>query len=390
MAKHHDGFCLWSSRYTDHSVRSSKWQNGQGDVVRQFVDACHEGQMPAAFYLSPWDRHEPSYGDSPRYNQHFVNQLTEFRAALDEIFKTDLCAGRPAHGSNLRGNDPRFAAANVTDGNLDTYCATQVQVLKSGESLQTLQPVVRDSGSAQGQLPQARQPLDVLQPGIREAADKMQTAELAEVREVRQPSVRDFGVAERQVFDARQFLEDRQFIVGHVGVEVPKLTRLSILPRFPQQLSRDAGSIQVDPGNVREEVTSQKILRPTCSRQIRLAVVVTHLPVRLLNRLHRAPLLPRLLQLVGKPAESKTENQQREQQRSQAELKPAAAGMRGRGGGVRGDSAVGRDSKSDRSRSVVVSAGNHGGAEPGAAGELLFAAASCRSKAAGAKTGIGL
>ena len=274
-AKHHDGFCLWPSRYTDHCVRSSQWQNGRGDVVRQFVDACREQQMPAAFYLSPWDRHEPSYGDSPRYNQHFVNQLTEllttygpfaevwfdgacgegpngkrqeydwpsyygtirqleptaliaicgpdvrwvgnesgvarpgessvrdagahqdggasgkvwypaecdvsirpgwfyhasqddqvksvahlldiyfksvgrnsvlllnvppdragqisqfdaqrlseFRAALDEIFQTDLCAGRPVCGSSVRADDPRFAAANVTDGSLETYWAT--------------------------------------------------------------------------------------------------------------------------------------------------------------------------------------------------------------------------------------------------------------------------
>jgi alpha-L-fucosidase len=53
-----------------------------------------------------------------------AQRLTEFRAALDEIFKTDLCGGRPAHGSSIRGNDPRFAAANVTDGNLDTYWAT--------------------------------------------------------------------------------------------------------------------------------------------------------------------------------------------------------------------------------------------------------------------------
>ncbi len=76
-AKHHDGFCLWPSQYTDHCVRSSKWRAGHGDVVQQFVDACHEMNMPAGFYLSPWDRHEASYGDSPRYNQHFVNQLTE-------------------------------------------------------------------------------------------------------------------------------------------------------------------------------------------------------------------------------------------------------------------------------------------------------------------------
>ena len=72
-----------------------------------------------------------------------VQRLTEFRAALDEIFKTDLCAGRPAHGSNIRGNDPRFAAANVTDGNLDTYWATDDGVTTGSVeiALEAAQPV---------------------------------------------------------------------------------------------------------------------------------------------------------------------------------------------------------------------------------------------------------
>ncbi len=97
-AKHHDGFCLWPSQYTDHSVRSSKWLNGQGDVMRQFVDACRAEQMPAAFYLSPWDRHEPSYGDSPKYNQHFVNQLTELLTTygpLAEVWFDGACGEGP-------------------------------------------------------------------------------------------------------------------------------------------------------------------------------------------------------------------------------------------------------------------------------------------------------
>ena len=293
-AKHHDGFCLWPSEYTDHCVRSSQWQDGKGDVVRRFVEACRAEEMPAAFYLSPWDRHDPSYGDSPRYNEHFVDQLKEllttygpfaevwfdgacgegpngkkqvydwksyygtireleptaliaicgpdvrwvgnesgvarpgessvkdagprqgdgttgkvwypaecdvsirpgwfyhssqdskvksvehlldiyfksvgrnsvlllnvppdregrfskhdvarlreFRAALDEIFRTDVCGGLAAVGSNVRGNDSQFAAANVTDGNLDTYWATD-DGLTSGSveiELRGVQPV---------------------------------------------------------------------------------------------------------------------------------------------------------------------------------------------------------------------------------------------------------
>jgi alpha-L-fucosidase len=76
-AKHHDGFCLWPSAVTPHSVRHSPWRGGTGDVVREFVDACRAERLGAGIYLSPWDRHEPSYGDSPRYNDFYVAQLTE-------------------------------------------------------------------------------------------------------------------------------------------------------------------------------------------------------------------------------------------------------------------------------------------------------------------------
>jgi alpha-L-fucosidase len=76
-AKHHDGFCLWPSAVTDHSVRSSPFRGGQGDVVREFTDACKAYGLGAGLYLSPWDRHEPSYGDSPRYNDFYIAQLTE-------------------------------------------------------------------------------------------------------------------------------------------------------------------------------------------------------------------------------------------------------------------------------------------------------------------------
>ncbi len=76
-AKHHDGFCLWPSAVTEHSVRHSPWRAGAGDVVREFVDACRGAGLGAGLYLSPWDRHEPSYGDSPRYNDFYVAQLTE-------------------------------------------------------------------------------------------------------------------------------------------------------------------------------------------------------------------------------------------------------------------------------------------------------------------------
>ena len=76
-AKHHDGFCLWPTAETDHSVKNSPWRGGKGDVVGEVAAACREFGIGFGFYLSPWDRHEPSYGDSPRYNEHFRRQLRE-------------------------------------------------------------------------------------------------------------------------------------------------------------------------------------------------------------------------------------------------------------------------------------------------------------------------
>ena len=84
-AKHHDGFCLWPSRFTEHSVRSSPWRDGKGDVVGEVAAACRKGGLKFGVYLSPWDRHEPSYGDSPRYNEHFKNQLRELLTQYGEI-----------------------------------------------------------------------------------------------------------------------------------------------------------------------------------------------------------------------------------------------------------------------------------------------------------------
>lgn len=76
-AKHHDGFCLWPTATTRHSVASSPFRGGNGDVVREFVDACRAEGLKPGLYLSPWDRNSPVYGDSPRYNDLYIAQLTE-------------------------------------------------------------------------------------------------------------------------------------------------------------------------------------------------------------------------------------------------------------------------------------------------------------------------
>ncbi|MGD8699210.1 MAG: alpha-L-fucosidase [Gemmatimonadales bacterium] len=76
-AKHHDGFGLWPSRYTRHTVRSSSWRGGMGDVMRELAQAAAAEGLRLGVYLSPWDRHEPSYGDEAAYNQFYIGQLTE-------------------------------------------------------------------------------------------------------------------------------------------------------------------------------------------------------------------------------------------------------------------------------------------------------------------------
>ncbi|KAJ8768795.1 hypothetical protein K2173_023699 [Erythroxylum novogranatense] len=76
-AKHHDGFCLWPTEYTDYSVKSSSWRNGSGDVVKEVALAAKEGGVNLGLYLSPWDRHEVCYGETLEYNEFYMGQMTE-------------------------------------------------------------------------------------------------------------------------------------------------------------------------------------------------------------------------------------------------------------------------------------------------------------------------
>jgi alpha-L-fucosidase len=84
-AKHHDGFCLWPTATTRHSVASSPFRGGHGDVVREFVDACRAEGLKPGLYLSPWDRNNSAYGDSARYNTLYIDQLTELLTHYGQI-----------------------------------------------------------------------------------------------------------------------------------------------------------------------------------------------------------------------------------------------------------------------------------------------------------------
>jgi alpha-L-fucosidase len=109
-AKHHDGFCLWPTRTSQHSVASSPWRSGAGDLVREFTDACRAEGLRAGLYLSPWDRNADSYGDSPRYNDLYCDQLTELLTRYGPVHEMwfDGANGEGPNGRRQEYDWPRY------------------------------------------------------------------------------------------------------------------------------------------------------------------------------------------------------------------------------------------------------------------------------------------
>lgn len=111
-AKHHDGFCLWQTDTTEHSIKNSHYKNGKGDIVKELADSCKKFNLKLGLYLSPWDRNCPLYGRDS-YNDFFVKQLTELCTRYGEIFSfwfDGACGEKSTLDANFKYDFERYYA----------------------------------------------------------------------------------------------------------------------------------------------------------------------------------------------------------------------------------------------------------------------------------------
>ena len=190
VCKHHDGFCIWPSRYTEHCIRNSPFQNGQGDIVRDTAEACRKYGLKFGVYLSPWDMNCPLYGQGEVYDDYFCCQLTELLTGYGELFCVwfDGACGEGPNGKRQVYDWERYYAL--------------IRKLQPGACISISGPDVRWCGNEAGDTRESE--WSVLPTGFytpEEVAEKSQHSDTAEFRE------KTIGEMERDL-GSRTFLKD--------------------------------------------------------------------------------------------------------------------------------------------------------------------------------------
>ena len=214
--KHHDGFCLWPSAYTEHSVKNSPFRGGKGDVVREVADACARGGLKFGVYLSPWDRNCPVYGQGKAYDDFFCAQLTELLTNYGEIFTVwfDGACGEGPNGKRQVYDFERYYAL--------------IRELQPNACISICGPDIRWCGNEAGDTRESEWsvlPTAFMTP--EEVAASSQQADTAEFREKRIDNMaRDLG--------------SREFLRGAKGYRwYPSETDTSIRPGWFYHASED-------------------------------------------------------------------------------------------------------------------------------------------------------
>ena len=157
-AKHHDGFCLWPTKTTRHSVASSPWRGGKGDLVREFTEACRAEGLGVGFYLSPWDRNAPIYGQGKAYDDFYIEQLTELLTGYGPIVEVWF------DGANDKGPNGQRQAYDWARIHR-TVRALQPQAVMFSDAGPDLRWIGNESGSAGSTCWASVDPSRVTKPG---------------------------------------------------------------------------------------------------------------------------------------------------------------------------------------------------------------------------------
>ncbi len=205
--KHHDGFCLWPSAYTEHSVKNSPFRGGKGDVVREVAEACRKGGIKFGVYLSPWDRNSQLYGQGKPYDDYFCNQLTELCTNYGELFSVwfDGACGEGPNGKKQVYDWERYYAL--------------IRQLQPNAAIAISGPDIRWCGNEAGDTRESEWsvlPTGFLSP--EEVAAKSQTSDTTAFRE-------------KKIGDMERDLGSREFLDGAKGYKwSPAETDTSIRP----------------------------------------------------------------------------------------------------------------------------------------------------------------